>query len=134
MPDIDPAAHNRPLVIDDDPGILSVIEEVASDVGYGVCVTTRAAEFFDLLSSHKPTLLMIDLVIPNTDGVDLLRFLAKDRSTAQIVLMSGLDEKVLATANALGVNQGLNMMGILRKPIDLEELEGRLREAKVEAS
>lgn len=130
MPDSDSAVHNRLLVIDDDPGILDIIEEVASDAGYGVRGTSNAEEFRKLLTSFDPTLILVDLVIPSTDGIELLRELANARSAAQIVLMSGLDDKVLATAKRLGVNQGLNMLGVLGKPIDLKDLEDRLERAK----
>lgn len=121
-------SQNRLLVIDDDRSILSIIEDVASENGYEVLSADNPDDFRRLVKSFEPTLIAIDLVIPDTDGIELLRELANTRSSARIILMSGLDDKVLSTARRLGANQGLNMLGGLAKPIDLEELEDRLRQ------
>jgi EAL domain-containing protein (putative c-di-GMP-specific phosphodiesterase class I) len=69
----------------------------------------------------------MDLQMPGSDGIELLRYLAKQGSRAQILVASGMDERVLATAEQVGRSQGLNMLGTLRKPIMLPELEAILR-------
>ena len=61
------------------------------------------------------------------DGVEILRFLAKKKSKASILLASGMDLKTLSTAEYLGRSFGLNMCGVLQKPIVLETLRSALR-------
>lgn len=121
-------SQNRLLVIDDDRGILSIIEDVAEDNGYQVSCADNAEDFRQLLASFNPSLIFIDLIIPGTDGVDLLRELADAHFDARIVLMSGLNDKVLSTARQLGESQGLDMLDVLVKPIDINSLEDRLRQ------
>jgi EAL domain-containing protein (putative c-di-GMP-specific phosphodiesterase class I) len=65
--------------------------------------------------------------MPETDGIELLRFLADERVTARILIISGFDEKVLDAAERLGAARGLNMAGVLRKPVLIEELSQVLR-------
>jgi CheY-like chemotaxis protein len=65
----------------------------------------------------------MDLQMPRTDGIELLRDLALNKCTAEILLTSGLDLRMLDTARHLGAERGLKMQGILQKPIPIEELE-----------
>ncbi len=122
-------SENRLLAIDDDPKILSVIEDVASGQGYEVLTTSDPDEFRRVHESFSPTLIVVDLIMPGTDGIELLRYLAEAKSSARIVVLSGLDTKVLATARRLGANQGLRMLPSLAKPVSLEDLEERLNAA-----
>lgn len=128
MPSSRHVNQNRLLVIDDDHGILSVIEDVASENGYEVLCTDNADEFRRILRSFEPTLILVDLVIPGTDGIELLRELAETTNRARIAVMSGLDTKVLATARRLGFDYGLKMLGVLSKPISVNDLEDCLRQ------
>jgi EAL domain-containing protein (putative c-di-GMP-specific phosphodiesterase class I) len=69
---------------------------------------------------------MLDLKMPGTDGVQLLRSLAADNCPAHIVLTSGSDEKILDAALQLGRERGLKMSEALPKPIRVEKLQARL--------
>jgi EAL domain-containing protein (putative c-di-GMP-specific phosphodiesterase class I) len=57
-----------------------------------------------------------------------LRYLGERGSKAQVLVASGMDQRVLATAQQLGRSQGLNMLGALQKPILLADLEATLRQ------
>ncbi len=70
----------------------------------------------------SPTLLMVDLGMPGTDGIQLLRQLAADKCTAHVILMSGADSKVVESATLLGRAHGLKMGGVLQKPVQLATL------------
>jgi EAL domain-containing protein (putative c-di-GMP-specific phosphodiesterase class I) len=75
-------------------------------------------------------LILLDLQMPEADGVELLRHMAEEGAKAGIVLVSGADRKVLDTARRLGENQGLNIAAVLQKPILLERLVSVLRAAQ----
>jgi len=70
----------------------------------------------------QPDLLMLDLQMPGTDGVELLRVLADRGCTAPIVVMSGVDAKVVDTARRLGAARGLKMGQVICKPIRVADL------------
>src|ERR1700682_3772722 len=117
---------NRLLVVDDQPDILEFVGTVAEGVGYRVETALNAATFRALLASFSPTLLILDLQMPDTDGVELIRELARQGSRAQILISSGMDSRVLASAEQLGLTHGLAMIGTLQKPIMLADLEALL--------
>ena len=120
---------NRLLVIDDEPGICEFITEVAEGVGFEAKATTTPDDFRTVYRTFSPTAIILDLVMPETDGVELLRFLADDHCRAQVLVASGVDPKVLATAKRLGDAHGLRMSGVLEKPIMVPDLEALLRKA-----
>ena len=117
---------NRLLVVDDQPDILDFVGQVAEAIGFKVRLANNAQEFRDSLHEFKPTLLILDLQMPHTDGVELIRELGNLGTRAAILISSGMDQRVLASAEQLGVAHGLKMAGILQKPIMLADLEAVL--------
>lgn len=120
---------NRLLVIDDEEGICEFVAEVATDLGFVAHLTTRVEDFRNELTDFDPTIIVLDLQMPDIDGVELLRELAAQECEAQIVLISGMDLRVLSTAEHLGKSLGLKMLGVLCKPIMLDDLEAMLETA-----
>ena len=106
-------SNNRLLIIDDEPAISAVVAKVAKTCGYDVQSTTDAGEFRTLHGSWRPTHVSLDLHMPGTDGIEIIRFLASERSGAQILVMSGFDAKVVESARRLGTERGLTMAGAM---------------------
>ena len=121
--------QNRLLVVDDEPGIVEFIEEVATDMGYQVLTSTGPAGFQRLVKEFAPSVVVLDLQLPQADGVELLRTLGDLQSDAQVLLISGMDTRVMAATRELGVSRGVAMLGILPKPLLIEDLEAKLSEA-----
>jgi EAL domain-containing protein (putative c-di-GMP-specific phosphodiesterase class I)/CheY-like chemotaxis protein len=111
----------RILVIDDNPDIAALISRAAQRKGIACIVTADADTFF---VEHTPdiSLILLDLVMPKVDGVELLRMLGEQKCTTPIVLMSGVGARILETAVALAKSLGLNVAGHLRKPFRIAEL------------
>ena len=86
----------RVLVVDDDPGFGEFVRKVAQGCGYEVQVARDAATFRAEYARSAPDLIMLDLQMPDTDGVELLRSLAEGGCSAPILVMSGFDAKVIA--------------------------------------
>ena len=61
--------------------------------------------------------------MPGMDGIEALRYMARQDVTSGILLASGMDQRVLASARQLGDSLGLKMLGTLQKPAMLEEIE-----------
>ncbi len=75
---------------------------------------------------------MLDLQLGDSDGVEQLRRLAAQGYTGAVVLMSGFDARVLASAYAVGKSLGLNIEGVLEKPLRVAELEQVLERLRSE--
>ena len=70
-PDADRPA--RILAVDDDPATLRLVREALSQAGYAVHVTADHGELTDLLESERPDLVLLDLILAEADGIELMR-------------------------------------------------------------
>src|SRR4051812_46935386 len=100
---------NRLLVVDDERAFGSLVKKIAQGAGFEVVFTDDPHSFAKMARSWNPTVIILDLKMPGTDGIQLLRTLAGDQCTAQIVITSGSDHKVLDSAMQLGRERGLKM-------------------------
>ncbi|MCP5370967.1 MAG: EAL domain-containing response regulator [Hyphomicrobiales bacterium] len=116
----------RLLIVDDTPSICALIRAVAEDLDYEVHAIDDPGEFEAAYHRTQPTFITLDLAMPTGDGVELLRYLAEQGCTARIAVISGFDSKVVNSALRLGQNHDLNMVGALRKPFAVDELEDML--------
>ena len=128
------SGHNRLLIVDDEPEIRTVFRDVAEQLGYVAAEAGDHGEFADLYDRFEPTVILLDLTLPGTDGIALLRDLATRSCTATILLASGQSGRVLATAERLGRLFGLTMQAVLRKPVAVPSLEAVLKDAWIEPS
>jgi EAL domain-containing protein (putative c-di-GMP-specific phosphodiesterase class I) len=117
---------NRLLIVDEEREIADFVAAVARNVGYAVACARSGASFVQLLESFQPSLVVMDLKLPDADGVELLRSLATRACPANVVLMSAGDERVLAAAHDVGLSHGLAMRGTLAKPVPAAELKTKL--------
>jgi len=117
---------NRLLIVDEQREIADFVAGVARKMGYAVACAPSGASFVQLLESFQPSVIMMDLSLPDTDGVELLRSLAARACPANVVLTSAADERVLSAAHDLGLSHGLPMCGTLAKPIPMAELRTKL--------
>lgn len=121
------------LVLDDERGMSQFIAFVARDRSWIVETTTSETEFRGLYQARRPDAVMLDLQLGTADGVEQLRFLSDDRYSGSVVLISGFDARVLASAQQLGESLGLFVAAALTKPVRrarlvevLEVIERRL--------
>lgn len=119
-------AENRVLVVDDDPRINRLVLRAAHMLGHETEAIAQSSEFEERYASLDPDVILLDLNMPGMDGIELMRFLAERNSRAAIFLMSGAGPRVLNTTVRLGSDLGLNMAGILPKPLDIDVLRDAL--------
>lgn len=117
---------NLLLAVDDEKDFLDLVAQLAEGVGYKVVTADSAETFRDQLTRHRPSLVLLDLQLPGMDGVEALRHLARLGVEGGVVLASGMDQRVLASARQLGESLGLKMLGTLQKPALLEDIEAVL--------
>jgi len=116
----------RILVIDDEEGVGQFIREVADGMSISCVVTQEPDGFFRELTPQT-TLIMVDLLMPHLDGIELLRMLAQLGCQVPLVLMSGVGKRVMESAEQLASSMGLTVVGHLAKPFRLTELEALLQ-------
>ena len=121
------AAKPKLLVIDDEPTLSDFVAEVGELAGYEVTVSNDPAS---LLSKYDltPDVIILDLVMPGFDGVEVLRRLAAFNCQARIILTSGFDRKVLESVRRLAEAKGLQVAGHLQKPVRADDLSALLQE------
>lgn len=118
------------VVLDDEAVIADLIGEIAQHEGFIVEVTTQRTAFEQALT-RSPDVIVVDLQMPDLDGVETLRLLSQRNVQAGIVLVSGVDERTLLSAERFGINQGLSMIGTLAKPFVPDELNELLAFAQL---
>jgi EAL domain-containing protein (putative c-di-GMP-specific phosphodiesterase class I)/CheY-like chemotaxis protein len=106
---------NRLLIVEDDSEVLGVIAAIARRLGFTIASTGDGADFLRLVDTFRPTAIVLDLHMPATDGVELLRLLVARDCKAQVLLLCDQGEQVLTTANEVGAS--LSMHGVLTKPV-----------------
>jgi two-component system nitrogen regulation response regulator NtrX len=78
------------LVVDDEQDIRTLIEEILSDEGYGVQTAGDAAEAREQMDAGRPDLVLLDIWMPDTDGITLLKEWSKSGDLrCPVVMMSG---------------------------------------------
>jgi two-component system, NtrC family, nitrogen regulation response regulator NtrX len=111
-------ANNTILVVDDELGIRELLSEILGDEGYNVALAENAEQARNCRSQMRPDLVLLDIWMPDTDGITLLRDWANNGSlTMPVVMMSGhgtIDTAVEATR--------IGAVGYLEKPIPLQKL------------
>lgn len=113
----------RVLVYDDDAAIGRLAVRVATMAGMEAVAVTEADAFNESLASFAPQVVLLDMQLGSTDGIEQLRLLADRHFDGLLVLMSGFDVRVLGTARVLGQNLGLKIEGVLEKPLRVAQLE-----------
>ena len=116
----------RLLVIDDEPAFGEFVENVAIDLGYQVTVTTDARAFMAAYETVKPTTIVLDMVMPDMDGNELILWLAKQHYAEDLVVITGYSPDYAANAKTLAEFKGLRHVVTLHKPVELDELRGAL--------
>ena len=116
------------LVYDDDPDILALVARVAESAGYDTCGTQTNDQFWTCYDDCVPTAIVLDLVVPEVSGIDVLIELGNRGCNAPILVMSGYHREVLNSARRLGGTYGLDVRDIIPKPFDIADLKAKLEE------
>ena len=119
----------RLLVIDDDPAVRRVVAGIGRSVGFDVSGCEGEAALDDRLG-HVADLIILDLVMPVVDGIEVIERLAQSQSSARLVLVSGQDRRVLASASRLATACGLKVAAVFAKPFSATDLRSCLTEQR----
>ena len=113
------------LVADDDEDIVALVSAVLSKAGFEVSRAADGAEALELLRTRRFQLAVLDVSMPELDGIEVLRFVRADPETAElpvILLSARAQENDVRSGYAEGASK------YVRKPFSPRELVGVVRE------
>jgi DNA-binding NtrC family response regulator len=121
----------RPLlfVVDDEPIVGAVLKRLADSVGFDVVACASAAEAVARLPARPADMAIVDLRLPETNGIDLLRQIRGTVPACEVVLMSGsasIDSAVEAVK--------LGARDYLTKPLDFDRVTALLKDVRDEVA
>lgn len=111
----------RILVVDDDPGVLTSVQRGLGHEGFDVVVAANGREAIDAVRSGAPDAMVLDVVLPDLDGVEVTRRLRADGHDLPICVLSAMTDVGHRVA---GLQAGAD--DYLIKPFALVELVARL--------
>ncbi len=112
------------LVVDDEPAILNSLTKILEDEGYQVQVAKSGAEALKLISTDLPDLVLLDIWMPEMDGLETLKRMRELLPRLQVMMMSGhgsIETAVKAVK--------LGAYDYIEKPLSLENVTLRVRHA-----
>jgi two-component system KDP operon response regulator KdpE len=114
----------RILIVDDDPHVRRLLRTALAREGYRTLEARSAGEAIAALQSNEPDLVLLDLGLPDADGIDVITRIRGGRSRTPIIVISGRDQqRDKINALELGAND------YVTKPFAMGELEARIRVA-----
>lgn len=121
---VNPFADTRPrvFIVDDEPGILDIISKGLEQAGFQTLTFTSGREFERAVALEPPDLCIMDLALPDMDGVAILNELAQQGFRGRILLISGHSQQVLRSVSRMAEDYQLQIIGCIRKPFTMKPL------------
>jgi two-component system KDP operon response regulator KdpE len=116
-----PAKPPKVLIVDDEPHIRTLLRATLGRAGYAVAEAGNAREALNAKSIDKPDLILLDLGLPDRDGLELVTALRAEPRSALIVVSARDQTEQKVAALDLGADD------YVTKPFDTEELLARVR-------
>ncbi|MEX1221122.1 MAG: EAL domain-containing protein [Idiomarina sp.] len=110
------------LIIDDDELVGQTLKNIAEQCGFHVIFTDTALAFYEQLTLFEPDLIMVDLIMPDTDGVELIKRLADINHKAKLIIVSGAGKRIVNSSALSAQEHGLEIAGLLNKPFRASEV------------
>ena len=77
------------LIVDDEDGVRESVREVLTDEGYRVVDTADATQVLKMIKEEKPELVLLDIWMPQVDGIGLLKEIKSQEPEINVVMVSG---------------------------------------------
>src|SRR5512147_271945 len=105
------------LIVDDEESIRKSLKDILGDEGYEVVTAASGREALDVLAESQPSLALLDIAMPDMDGIETLRRFKEARPDMQVVMITGhgtIDTAVQTTK--------MGAYDFLQKPLSLERV------------
>lgn len=114
------------LIADDDPGIVAVVEAVLAEEGFEVFTALDGEEALEAISTHRPDVVLLDLMMPRVDGLEVCRRIRSNPSTSHMCVIM-LTARTFPADQVIGLGTGAD--DYITKPFDPVDLDRRIRAA-----
>ena len=105
------------LVVDDDKTTTDLVKSMLISAGYECSITNNSRNFFKIVSRQRFDLILLDVAMPGTSGIDILKRMKRDPYT-KIVLLTAIQLKKLDLEEI----KKLGVIGIIEKPVRKEKM------------
>ena len=114
------------LVVDDNAEFAEFVRTVAVEIGHDVEVCANGALAKDAYQNFGPETIVLDMVMPEVDGIEFVQWLASQNCTASLILVTGFNPNYTDVAKTIGLAKGLGQVTTLNKPVHLADLRQAL--------
>lgn len=118
--------RKRLLIVDDEPRFAAFVGRVAEPLGYDVEITNHGRDFQSAYQRDRPDIVVIDMVMPDIDGNELVLWLVEQRCAADIIIITGYHPDYAVNARLLAEFKGLRSVATLSKPVSVNRLRNAL--------
>lgn len=109
------------LSVDDDEGLQTVVSHYLTTEGYATLAARTGAQLMDMLQDNTPSIILLDLVLPDTDGISILAQL-RSRAKIPVIVVSGKSD---TTEKIVCLEMGAD--DYMTKPFEMRELSARIK-------
>jgi two-component system, cell cycle response regulator DivK len=118
-------ASERILVVEDNPKNMKLVRDVLQATGYRILEATTGGRAVELASEHRPDLVLMDIQLPDIDGVEALGRLRADERTAAIPVLA-LTAQAMEGDRERFLAAGFD--GYVSKPVNIAELVATVKQ------
>lgn len=122
-----PKAKTKILIIDDEPDACRLFEKIVGTWGYRISTATSANRGLACYKQECPDLVFLDLVMPGTDGITILRKIMKLNRNQIVIIITGYGD--LRSAKAA---MKLGAYDYVSKPLDMKAIKNSINDALTE--
>jgi PAS domain S-box-containing protein len=112
------------LIVDDEEHLLLIYKKLLSSAGYDVITAANGAEAVEMAKKHQPQLVLLDIVLPDISGIEVLKILKKQPETKGCFVVLITSKLVSPEEQSEGLETGAD--GYLPKPLHNRELVARV--------
>jgi CheY-like chemotaxis protein len=109
-------------MIDDDAGLTRAVGMIARKLGFDFQEVNRSVDAIHVFADYRPDIVLLDIIMPEKDGIDILHEILTTGRSIRIVLTSGFSESYLRLAEGVAKFHGVDLPYVLKKPFRREQL------------
>lgn len=105
------------LIVDDEEGIVFLLEELLASAGYKTISATTGPEALERIEEEKIDLLILDFQLPLMNGLEVLQKTSQKGIKTPAIMISGMTERI-----EIELKEKNRIVGVLQKPFDIKEV------------
>jgi len=110
------------LVVDDEENVLDFLKEVVESQGYGFSSARSGKEAMDKIKEARPDLVLLDVVMPGLDGLEVLRLIREEDKGLPVVMLTAY-----GTSERIKKAMELNISGFIPKGASVKEAVSKIK-------